>query len=509
MKTSATIGATMIRNGIVPPQKPLIRVPALREPVGEVDDQRELRDLGRVDRRQRAELQPAGRAADDDRSGLGDEDEDEQHDRDAYTGDRHEPEIAVVDPHHRDHRDDAEGRPADLRADDREACRRSRCRPSSPSSSRPSGCRSRSGRRRSRGSRSRPGGAPRTRAVAFWRAGVRRATGRRSRSRPARPARSRSAAGGRRRGMRRREAHRVLPSARVGGERGDRLLERPTAGGVVDEHVEAGGGRAEQHGRRPARRRSASASRAIASARADRLLERRRALGPGRGPAARNRRLEVRPALADQDGGGGPLGDDRRRARSGRRPCRGRRRSGRSGASKARSAAITASGWVPCESLTNRTPSTSATVSRRCSTPRERGRRPRGSRRARCRTAAPTATAARAFETLCSPGIAELADRHDPAAGARSPRRRPRRAAGARRPSATIQPSTTPTPAGRRAAAPVQDGRAPGRGRRTPATTGSSALRTSAPSGSTSSASRRFAAPIAPRASRGGRGGPT
>ena len=38
---------------------------------------------------------------------------------------------------------------------------------------------------------------------------------------------------------------------------------------------------------------------------------------------------------------------------------------------------MTASGWVPCESLTKRTPSTIATGSRRCSTPAERrGRRP-------------------------------------------------------------------------------------------------------------------------------------
>jgi hypothetical protein len=40
-----------------------------------------------------------------------------------------------------------------------------------------------------------------------------------------------------------------------------------------------------------------------------------------------------------------------------------------SGRGKERSAAITASGWVPCESLTNRTRSTIATCSRRCSTP--------------------------------------------------------------------------------------------------------------------------------------------
>ena len=44
---------------------------ALGEPVGEVDDQRQLGDLGRVDGRQRAELEPARRAADDDVRGSG------------------------------------------------------------------------------------------------------------------------------------------------------------------------------------------------------------------------------------------------------------------------------------------------------------------------------------------------------------------------------------------------------------------------------------------------------
>ena len=40
-----------------------------------------------------------------------------------------------------------------------------------------------------------------------------------------------------------------------------------------------------------------------------------------------------------------------------------------SGRGNDRSAAMTASGCVPCESFTNRTPSIVATCSRRCSTP--------------------------------------------------------------------------------------------------------------------------------------------
>ena len=47
---------------------------------------RQLGDLGRVDGRQRPDLQPARRAADDDVEAR-DEDEDEQHERDTrYTG---------------------------------------------------------------------------------------------------------------------------------------------------------------------------------------------------------------------------------------------------------------------------------------------------------------------------------------------------------------------------------------------------------------------------------------
>jgi hypothetical protein len=46
-----------------------------------------------------------------------DEHEDEQAQGDHVGGDRHEPEVSVVDPHHGDHRQQAEQRPLDLRPD--------------------------------------------------------------------------------------------------------------------------------------------------------------------------------------------------------------------------------------------------------------------------------------------------------------------------------------------------------------------------------------------------------
>ena len=151
------------------------------------------------------------------------------------------------------------------------------------------------------------------------------------------------------------------------------------------------------------------------------------------------------------------------------------------GGSNARSAAMTASGWVPCESLMNRTPSMTATGSSRCSTPvkaaaaapdrrrREPERERDGDRGQRVRD-------------VVGARDGELGDRHDPAARRRRGALVPPRASASRAtPSATIQPSTTPEPARLRA------GRADTRGprrrpaRRSPATTGSSALRTSAP----------------------------
>ena len=125
------------------------------------------------------------------------------------------------------------------------------------------------------------------------------------------------------------------------------------------------------------------------------------------------------------------------------------------GASNARSAAMTASGCVPCESLTKRTPSISATRSSRCSTPVERRRRAADSAGLIPNRSA-TAVAARAFETLCAPGDPELGDRHDAAALELWPRLLATggRATGATGnpigsiASATSQPCATPSPPG-------------------------------------------------------------
>ena len=89
---------------------------------------------------------------------------------------------------------------------------------------------------------------------------------------------------------------------------------------------------------------------------------------------------------------------------------------------------MTASGCVPCESLTNRTPSMIATVSSRCSTPEKVAAARRIPSTSTLNQVA-TAIAARAFETLWAPGIASSS------IGITRPG-----------PSATIQPSTTPSP---------------------------------------------------------------
>ena len=189
--------------------------------------------------------------------------------RDDQERDRHEAQVAVVDPHHHQHRDDAEDGPLDLRPDRRERVvgRRSRA---SPTTRRPSGCRWRSGPRPRRGSGSPAGGAPAggpgwatspasgSRCVGVDRASrLDEAPDRRAGATEARD--------------RRCEVHRASLGRRPRQRGRDRRLERPPAGGVVDEHVEAGGGRAEQHGRRSGRPGpgAASASRASASATAD------------------------------------------------------------------------------------------------------------------------------------------------------------------------------------------------------------------------------------------------
>ena len=103
----------------MPGQQAVDGGPALGEPVREVDDEGELHELGRVDRGQRPDLEPAGGAADHDvdrreehEQEAGDADDEQRHGGDAQP--------AVVDPHHHHHRDEPEGGPLDLRADDRE-----------------------------------------------------------------------------------------------------------------------------------------------------------------------------------------------------------------------------------------------------------------------------------------------------------------------------------------------------------------------------------------------------
>ena len=148
------------------------------------------------------------------------------------------------------------------------------------------------------------------------------------------------------------------------------------------------------------------------------------------------------------------------------------------GAEKAWSAAMTASGCVPWESLTYRTPSTNATVSSRCSTPVN----PAAVRRiasGATPNSRPTATAASALLVLWRPGMASSPTGMTRPSGTTladpPPTRRSRST-----PSAVIQSSMIPTP--------------PGNGRSMlyetvvvrlraaySAATGSSAFRTSAP----------------------------
>ena len=294
----------------MPAQKPLDPRAALGEPVGEIDDQGELGELGRVDRRAAGELEPARRTADHDVE-LRHEHEHQQDDGDDVERHRREPEIAVVDPHHHRHRDQAEDRPLDLRTDRRERVgvlrqvaleRRRRVDHQDAD--------------RGQGDDHDEDHVVRLVPLASDRAGrlltgVRlAASGRRLDARrgvrglAARRRRSRRGIGGLRF---------IGPDSRpvLRGEGGDRGLERPAAGRVVDEHVEAGRGRAEQDGGGTApRRRAARPPRGRSRPRAGRPLEVGRALGAGQAGRT-ERRLEVRPALADEDRRVRALGHDR------------------------------------------------------------------------------------------------------------------------------------------------------------------------------------------------------
>ena len=90
------------------------------EPVGQVDDEGELRDLGRMEQGQRPDAQEAGRPADHVVERRDEQHDHEQGQRDDEQRHRDEPPVAVVDPGHDGHRDEPEGGPDDLRADDLE-----------------------------------------------------------------------------------------------------------------------------------------------------------------------------------------------------------------------------------------------------------------------------------------------------------------------------------------------------------------------------------------------------
>ena len=90
------------------------------EPVGQVDDERELRELRRVEERQRADPQEARRAANHVVERRDEKDDREERERDHVPGNRGEPEIPVVDAAHDRHRAEPEGGPHDLWPDDLE-----------------------------------------------------------------------------------------------------------------------------------------------------------------------------------------------------------------------------------------------------------------------------------------------------------------------------------------------------------------------------------------------------
>ena len=166
---------------------------------------------------------------------------------------------------------------------------------------------------------------------------------------------------------------------------------------------------------------------------------------------------------------------------------------------------MTASGCVPCESLTKRTPSMSGDRLESMLDAREgRGGLADGVRRDA--EEQPDGDRGQGVRDVVGAGDGELADRHDPAA--RAGGRDAAAGHGSRwTPAATIQPSTTPRPPGIGASRWYRTGVAVPRAAY-PETTGSSASRTSAPSGSTSSASRRLTWRYA-STSRADRGGPT
>ena len=349
LNTSAITGRTMSRNGTVPPRKPPDPRAALRQPVGEVDDERELGDLGGVDGRQRPELQPARRTADDDVEARARSTSTSRTARRRRTG----PTRAAGSGSRR-----ASSRPS----------RAARAPPTGSAGRRWRTCRCATGSRLHRRRRidhqdaergeaddRRRGSSSRARDV---RAGACRARALRRRRRAARRPGCASLAGA------------VRPGRGMGGARfiglllcvsgrdqvGHGLLEGPAPGRVVHEHVEARGGRAHQHGRRRRPRRREARVTGIASARRT-ASSRVSARSTCASPASRNSRLEPGPlspistaATARSATTAGEAVRSRPCPAAGDQHERRRR--------TLRSAAITASGCVPCESFTKRTPST-------------------------------------------------------------------------------------------------------------------------------------------------------
>ena len=223
-------------------------------------------------------------------------------------------------------------------------------------------------------------------------------------------------------------------------------------------------------------------------------------------PAAAEQALELRPALADQHRRRDALGDDRAEpARS--TPLSRPPAISTIGGSKARSAAITASGWVPCESLTKRTPSIDGDRSR--ADARRRGRRPAAADRVgRDPEEQRHRDRRERVRDVVRARDAQLGDRQDPAIGGRArPARRRRRAARRSTPSATIQPSTD---AERRRASVGPAGRPPPRVRRGPRsrpTTGSSSVEDERAGRVDQLGEPALDRAGTPRACRGGRGG--
>ena len=137
---------------------------ASSHPVGQVDDEGELRQLARLDGRQPRELEPLRGAAHRHLEGV-DLDQDEEHARDQHQRQGGQAQPAVVHPHRDQHEDEPHGRP---HAAAGRACGRCRRRPTgsrpSPTTSRPPAARAPSGRGwRARSRRPVPRGARRRR----------------------------------------------------------------------------------------------------------------------------------------------------------------------------------------------------------------------------------------------------------------------------------------------------------------------------------------------------------